>query len=176
MSIALEAAVKRASIAEIQHCIASGDSPDATDQRGVSMLVLAICNLRSREAETVVRTLISAGANPNLISYCTSPLIQALYRQSSTLVRTLLELGADPNLIVEDDTLDTDTALGFAEFYYRGEVLELKLPWEITEEHRESSESWLRMLDKAAHVMGKRPPDELFLLWEFGGRFIREVR
>lgn len=81
MESRLVKAVRSASIAEIALCIASGESPDAEDERGISMLVLAVCNLRSREAEAVVRELIAAGANPNRISFCTTPLLQSIYRQ-----------------------------------------------------------------------------------------------
>lgn len=76
--------------------IASGASPNATDQkkyRGQYALSLAI----EKDNVEMVRLLLEAGANPELSSHIVNPLGLSINRRNKEIFDLLLKFGSDPN-------------------------------------------------------------------------------
>jgi len=71
---------------------------------------------------------------------------------------------------------DGETLYDYAEFDYRYETYDMKLPEEPAETDRVSEDAWLKFLDRLAIKYGKRRPDHLFLLRERGALTTDEVR
>jgi len=84
--------------------VAKGADINARNQGGESPLLLALQrNLpTSQPRAELVALLLKSGANPNLGTDQTTPLIAAVSAGSAELVRLLLDAGADPNLRPKD--------------------------------------------------------------------------
>jgi ankyrin repeat protein len=96
-------AARNADAAAIGYHLGRGLEPDARDPQGRALLELVTARLvderRAGDVEyTTCRMLIEAGADPNILSNGTRPLIQSATLVKARLVRLLLEEGADPNL------------------------------------------------------------------------------
>lgn len=129
-----------------------GADPGALSQDGSSPLFTAVLNMDCE----MVRLLLDAGANPN------EPL------------RILLGAGADPNAVSMDAI--EESLYDWAEFAYRYEVWNNKLPTDKGTPDRADIDAWLRHLARIAVKYGKRRPDHLQLLRQRGALSLSELR
>ncbi len=63
----------------------------------------------------------------------------------------------------------------WAEFDYRYDEYDLSLPEEPTETEQKSEDLWLLFLERLAVKYGKRPPDYLRVLRDYGAKKTREL-
>ena len=121
----------------------------------------------------VIREMLRLGADPQGRSEGgSSPLLIAVLNMDAEMVRLLLDAGADPNTVgmrARDELL-----YDWADFVYRHEVWNVKLPEEATVADRASIDAGLRYLDRLAVKYGRRRPDHLRLLRERGALSISE--
>ena len=120
---------------------------------------------------SIVNELIRRGASLAPNTDCGGVFFAAAIIRNTTVMRILLEAGANPN--IERD--GSETVYDWAEFDYRYEEYDLEFPQEPTPKDKESEESWLQFLERLAKTHGKRPPDYLRVLREFGAKRSSEL-
>jgi hypothetical protein len=123
---------------------------------------------------SAVRLLLERGANPNKGSLDDEyePMAAALLRSDTEIMRLLLAHGADPNTKQEDFELFYD----WAEFEYRFDTYDLRLPEEPTPADKVSEDAWLKFLDRVAVKYAARRPDYLHLLRQYGAKSGAELQ
>lgn len=146
--------------------VAGGFDLNGTDCFGDTILEWVISNLEfcpSVAKYEVVREMLRLGADPRRLGNdgC-GPLLSAALNMDAEMLRILLDAGADPNAVKIRTT--GELLYDWAEFVYRYEVWNLKLPEEPVAVDRANPEVWLRYLDRLAVRHGKRRPDHLRLL------------
>ena len=102
----------------VEEALADGADPDGRLDCGYTALALAA----GFGHEAIVRTLLSAGAGPDVQTrsrYNTTPLMEASRDGHVEIARMLLDAGADPN--------HGDHALNWATYYGRAGVVRLLL-------------------------------------------------
>lgn len=124
----------------------------------------------------VVKALLELGADPKILGEeSASPMIPAMLAMDTEMLRLLLVAGADP--IAAQGFDDKELLYDWAEFDYRYHTFDsLRLPEEPTEEDKRDEDSWLKFLDRTAVKHGRRRPDHLFLLRQYGARTAQEMR
>lgn len=162
----------------LDELIRRGADINAQNEDGETVLSGVVSELanwdRNPECYRIVSALLERGADPRIHDKegC-SPLIPAMLTMDTELLRLLLEAGATPN---SEIGFSADESLyDWAEFDYRFEVHEIRLPENPTEDDRHDEESWLRFLDRLAIKYEKRRPDHLFLLRNFGAKTFAEL-
>jgi ankyrin repeat protein len=136
-------------------------------------IVARLCGNELPRRHEVVRLLLAAGANPNIPDNDGLHAIwHAVLEMDTEMTRILLEAGADSNIAPDPD--ETETLYDWAEFDYRCNVHDLRLPEEPTAQDSKDEDSWLQFLDRIATKHNKRRPDYLFLLRKFGALSRRE--
>lgn len=144
------------------------------DAFGESILCWAItATERNPRRVEIIRTLLALGADPKLLTndgY--GPLVAAAIIKDAVIIEMLLQAGADPNAEVDGG----ETAYDWAEFDYRFDEYDLKLPEEPTPEDEVSEEAWLMFLDRLAIKYGKMRPDYVMVLRKYGALRSRELK
>ncbi len=121
----------------------------------------------------VIREMLRLGADPQGLSEDgASPLLIAVLNMDAEMVRILLDAGADPNAV--GMRARNELLYDWADFVYRQEVWNVKLPEEATMADRTDIDAWLRYLDRLAVKYGRRRPDHLRLLRSRGALSISE--
>lgn len=121
----------------------------------------------------VIREMLRLGADPQGLSEDgSSPLLIAVLNMDAEMVRILLDAGADPNAV--GMRARNELLYDWADFVYRQEVWNVKLPEEATMADRTDIDAGLRYLDRLAVKYGRRRPDHLRLLRERGALSISE--
>ncbi len=121
----------------------------------------------------VIREMLRLGADPQGLSEDGSgPLLIAVLNMDAEMVRILLDAGADPNAV--GMRARNELLYDWADFVYRQEVWNVKLPEEATMADRTDIDAGLRYLDRLAVKYGRRRPDHLRLLRERGALSISE--
>ncbi|MBL8374616.1 ankyrin repeat domain-containing protein [Accumulibacter sp.] len=121
----------------------------------------------------VIREMLRLGADPQGLSEDgSSPLLIAVLNMDAEMVRILLDAGADPN--AAGMRARNELLYDWADFVYRQEVWNVKLPEEATMADRTDIDAGLRYLDRLAVKYGRRRPDHLRLLRERGALSISE--
>lgn len=172
--------------------VAAGLDLNGWDQFGDTLLEQVISRLDldlDASRYEVVQEMLRLGADPCRLSKDgSSPLFVAVLDMDTEMLRILLDGGANPNALlritlgadrdaggVEMDALD-DSLYDWADFAYRYEVWQLRLPEEASAAERSSEDAWLGYLDRLAVQHGKRRPDHLRLLRERGALSMAELR
>lgn len=162
----LQQALIQLDFARATELLRAGADINARNQYGESLLRVVmspICDATERRA--LVTFMLQHGADPRLVSPDGSgPLFCAVLGQDTAVLRLLLDHGANPNR----EPADGETLYEYAEFDYRHETYDLKLPEEPTEADRATENAWLQFLDRLALKHGRRRPDHLILLRERG--------
>lgn len=157
----LEADLVRA--VELMSAGADLNAPDRHGETILSKIIPCIDDIARRRS--VVRFMLDHGANPRLLTDDGGgPLLAAVIARDTEVLRMLLDHGADPNR--EHDGIEP--LYDYAEFDYRYEIYDMKLPEEPTEADRVSADAWVQFLDRLAIRYGKRRPDYLILLRQRG--------
>jgi hypothetical protein len=155
--------------------LAEGADINAQDEYGESLLCEILFSLQGDpDRYRAVIFLLERGANPNLLDdeRC-GALTVPMICMDTEMLRLLLDHGADLN--IQAGFSSDETFYDWAEFDYRYNVYELKLPEEPSESDRLDEVSWLAFLHRLAERHGVRPPDHLFLLRERGARSAAEL-
>jgi len=162
----LQSALIETDLERAAELLRAGVDINARDQNGDSVLEDVISFVDDvAERRTVVTFMLDHGADPRLVAPDgAGPLFAAVIAQDREVLRLLLDHGADPNRENEG----SETLYDWAEFDYRYETYEMKLPEEPKDEDNKSEEAWLQFLDRLAIKYNKRRPDYLFLLRERG--------
>lgn len=138
-------------------------------------IVSDLCNDEKPFRYDVVRALLGAGADPNILGEeRSSPMTPAMIHMDTEMLRLLLDAGADPNKA--GGFSPEESFYDWAEFDYRYNVYDLHLPEEPTEDDQRDENAWLRFLDRIAEKHGVRHPDHLFLLRDRGARTMQEIK
>ena len=150
--------------------VAGGFDLNGTDRFGDTILERVIGNLEfcpSTPKYEVVGEMLRLGADPRRLGRdgC-GPLLSAALNMDVEMLRILLDAGADPNAVRIWST--GELLYDWADFVYRYEVWNAKLPQEAAAVDRANPDAWLRYLDRLAVSYGKRRPDHLRLLRERG--------
>ena len=170
--------------------VAAGLDLNGWDQFGDTLLeqVISKLDLEAPRYE-VVQEMLRLGADPCRLSKDgSSPLFVAVLNMDTEMLRILLDGGADPNALLritlgakgdargmEMDNVD-ESLYDWADFAYRYEVWNMRLPEEASAAERSSEDAWLGYLDRLAVQHGKRRPDHLRLLRERGALSMAELR
>jgi ankyrin repeat protein len=121
------------------------------------------------ERRHVVKFMLNRGADPLIRNNeAFGPLGSAILAQDTEVLRLLLDHGADPNIECDDGM--HELLYDYAEFDYRYETYDFRLPEEPAESDKESEEAWLNFLDRIARKYDKRRPDYLMLLRQRGAK------
>jgi ankyrin repeat protein len=172
--------------------VAEGLDLNGREQFGDTLLELVISELEycpEAPKYKVVQEMLWLGADPCRLSEDgSSPLFTAILNMDTEMLRILLDGGADPNVllritlgagadpgIVEMETLG-ESLYDWADFAYRYDVWNMRLPEEATAAERSDKDAWLRYLDRLAVKHGKRRPDHLRLLSQRGALSMAELR
>ena len=94
------------------------------------------------------------------------PLFNAVIPKDTEVLQLLLVHGADPNAEHEG----VESLYAWAEFDYRYDEYDLRMPEEPKEEDKASEDTWLDYLDRLAQKYGKRRPDCLRILRKAGAK------
>ncbi len=157
--------------------LAGGADPNNRNEWGETTFTRIVGDLSSSKNPNryeIVRVLLQAGADPRLLDGTEGdddrggPLTYAMLNMDTEMMRLLLEAGADPN--TESGASPGETFYDWAEFDYRYEVYDFRLPEEPAEADRADEGAWLLYLDRLAVRHGKHRPDHLFLLRGYGAR------
>ncbi len=156
--------------------VVGGFDLNGKDRFGDTMLERVISDLElfptTRKYE-VIREMLRLGADPQGLSEDgSSPLLIAVLNMDAEMVRILLDAGADPNAV--GMRARNELLYDWADFVYRQEVWNVKLPEEATMADRTDIDAGLRYLDRLAVKYGRRRPDHLRLLRERGALSISE--
>ena len=155
----------------LQQAIDAGADLRETDQRGNSMMCVALgaWETNARQLETC-RILLAAGADPN---FCdleeTDLIIGAIFAGAHELVPDLLAAGANPSAVVNDEFV-----FDMAVFDYRFEQFDLGDPKEGIDADYSSSAGVVATMEQIARKYGYREPVELRALLEFGAKSVRD--
>ncbi|HNC52900.1 MAG TPA: ankyrin repeat domain-containing protein [Accumulibacter sp.] len=150
--------------------VTGGFDLNGTDRFGDTILERVISDLEHCPAapkHAIVREMLRLGADPRRLGRdgC-GPLLSAVLNMDVEMLRILLDAGADPNAVRIWST--GELLYDWADFVYRYEVWNAKLPQEAAAVDRANPDAWLRYLDRLAVSYGKRRPDHLRLLRERG--------
>ena len=121
----------------------------------------------------VVKLLLELGADPNQLDEdgC-GALTEAMLVMDTEMLRLLLEAGARPNDF--SGFVSSETLYDWADSDYQFDIWDInKFPEKVPEYTTE--DAWLEWLDSMAVKDGKRRPDHLFLLREYGARTSSEL-
>lgn len=161
----LFAAIDQENVLEVRRLLAEATNPNCTNELGDCALSAACDSWNEPKRRfAMVEALLKAGANPNLYRTGIDPLFKCVLAKDAHLIACLLESGADPNRFRDGG----ETLYDWAEFDYRYDEYDLRLPDRPTAEDKQSEEAWLLFLEKLAVKYGKRPPDYLRALRKGG--------
>ena len=101
----------------VEFLLSAGADPNVADSSGATPLAHCVAARHDNNtALSVIKSLLEAGADPNLTAVRWSPLHDAVEQGNVDIVRCLLEHGADPELRhLRRTPLDIATAQGQAE-------------------------------------------------------------
>lgn len=158
--------------------VAGGFDVNGTDRFGDTILERVISGLEHWPAApkyAVVREMLRSGADPRRLGRdgC-GPLLAAVLNMDVEMLCILLDAGADPNAVRIWTT--GERLYDWADFVYRYEVWNAKLPEDAAAADTANPDAWLRYLDRLAVKHGRRRPDYLRLLRERGAISSREFR
>ena len=168
-------AISEKNLQHIQSLLKNGVDINSQDEYGETVLSKAIFILQSEpEKYSIIKYLLDQGANPKILDQeHGGPLQNAMLNMDTKMLKLLLDYGADPNS--EAGFVDSETLYDWAEFDYRFQIYDLRLPEEPTAEDRRNEESWLIFLERLAEKYGEQPPDHLCLLRSRGAKTATEL-
>ena len=191
----IEAFVSSACAGELEAmraAVARGFDVNGADQIGDTILERVIGGLDccpEAPRYRVVQEMLRLGADPCRRSGDGSnPLFSAVLKMDTEMLRILLDAGADPNAMLrimlgvgaDSQALASEcmeeSLYDWADFAYRHDVWNSKLPEEARAADRADQDAWLCFLDRLAVKYGKRRPDHLRLLRERGALAMSELR
>jgi hypothetical protein len=173
-------AAQKNDLMTIRQIIKSGFDVSTTNKYGESILDEVISDLSDGgELQThrleVVRLLLELGANPNQRDTDgMGSLTSAMLVMDTEMLRLLLEAGALPNEF--SGTSISETLYEWAAFDYVYEVWDInKIPDLENQVVPDDEDEWLNWIDGIAVKYGRRRPDHLFLLRQYGARLKSEL-
>lgn len=117
-------------------------------------------NLRRYE---IIKLLLDNGADPKILDEeRIGPLHGPMWEMDGKMIELLCGYGADPNEEWGDS--ERESFYSLAEFDYRFEVYDLKLPEDPTKEGEKDEESWLAFLQRLAEKSSQRRKETKTLL------------
>ncbi|MDR5813079.1 hypothetical protein QCE62_05675 [Caballeronia sp. LZ033] len=154
--------------------VAQGVDLKKPDRFGDSPLTQLIEHLQYSPEEHVLRMVklaVRLGADPRQTDVdrhdVFGPLVGAMLGMRTEVLRFLLESGADPNALIDEGK--PISLYGWAWSDYQLEVwMGNPLPEQPSEIDKVSEESWIAFFDRLAVKYGRRRPDYLTVLREFG--------
>ena len=137
-----------------------GDSP-------LSEAIFEFADLPDRGQ--IIGEMLRRGADPRLLDKekC-GPLLDAAIIKDAAIMRMLLEAGADPNR--EFGCAGAVPLYEWALSDYRCDEDLLNPPDDPTPQEKESEDGWLSYIERMASKYGKRPPDYIRVLREYGAK------
>lgn len=170
---ALFDAIANAATERVRAVLASGADPNGFDEDGSLPLLKACDSWHTPDSRyEMVEALLTSGADPRLLDRdgC-GPLFECVLAKDARLIAYLLAHGADPN-----ERLDSgETLYDWAEFDYRFDEYDLRLPEDPKNNDEGDEDSWLRFLDRIASKYNKRRPDYLIALRKGGAMTTSEL-
>lgn len=162
--------------------VAQGVDLKKRDRFGDSLLTQLIEYLQDSPEEHVlkmVKASVRLGADPRQTDVdrqdVFGPLAGAMLGMRTEVLRFLLESGADPNALIDDGK--PISLYGWAWSDYQLEVWpESPLPDQPCEADKASEESWIAFFDRLAVKYGRRRPNYLAALREFGALTDAEMK
>jgi hypothetical protein len=168
----LRQAMNEGDVRKIIRLIDAGADVNERGMDGEALLDEAITALEGHPSlACLVKELLARGADPRILNNDGSgPLFAAAIIKDPVIMKMLLEAGADPN-----KEFDAGEILyQWADFDYRYDEYDLSLPEKPTEAEQTSEDLWLLFLERLAVKYGKRPPDYLRVLRDYGAKTKRE--
>ena len=148
----------------------NGADINELDDFGESPLSEAIIDFADHPCRRqIVEEMLRRGANPKILDTekC-GPLMQTAIIKDAAIMRILLEAGADPNR--EFGCAGALSLFDWALSDYRYDEDLLNPPDEPTAQEEETTDGWLSYIERMALKYGKRPPDYVRVLREFGAK------
>jgi hypothetical protein len=166
----------------VKTMVTDGFNLATTNQYGESVLGETICYLCvygdvEPHRFEVVKLLLALGANPNQHdSNGCGALQDAIFAMDTELIKILLDAGAKPNDFSNEYKDETLYSWGVLEYQFH--------IWDVNKFPEEPNlklleydeEKWLNWFDAMAIKDGRRRPDHLFLLREYGARTLEELK
>ena len=157
-------------LAEMFRLLDSGADINEQNDYGDSLLSEAIIDLADHPCRRqIVEEMLRRGANPKILDEekC-GPLLDTAIIKDATIMRMLLEAGADPNR--EFGCAGAVPLYEWALSDYRCDEDLLNPPDDPTPQEKESEDGWLSYIERMASKYGKRPPDYIRVLREYGAK------
>ena len=127
------ACIKNGDVACTSEFLATGGNANAVDDKGVSLLITA----SEWKSATVVKLLLSAGADPNDAGSGETPLCRAALFGRKEIAQTLLQAGAKVDVICDVDHSDSALMEAIRGAMFSGMPVELRETMLNPEEVRE---------------------------------------
>lgn len=169
-------AISKKDLPLVEKLLSDGSDINAQDAYGESVLDAAVFSLQEDpERHSIVKFLLHKGADPNLLdNERGSPLHQPMFNMDTEMLELLLDYGADPNAAAGD--AESNMFYDYAEFDYRFNVYDLRLPEKPTDFDELNEDNWLNFLQRLAEKYNVREPDHLYLLRRRGAKAISEFK
>jgi hypothetical protein len=170
-------AISDQDISRVKELLAQGANPNATTGTGETALMEACSSWHTPENRfRMAEALIDAGADLAYVNSEAGEALGALFEcvlaKDARLIEFLISRGADPN---KEYGLG-ETLYDLAEFDYRFDEYEHRLPEKPAESDKATEESWLAFLTRLAARHRKNPPDYLLALRKGGALTGKEKR
>ncbi|RYE72949.1 MAG: hypothetical protein EOO81_02000 [Oxalobacteraceae bacterium] len=168
--------------ARMEELVARGLDLSVPDAFGDCVLTRLVDELQNQPREQVlamVKEAVRLGADPCQLDHdqddVFGPLVGAMLYMDAALMRFLLQAGADPNALQEMG--QPISLYDWACADYRLEEWDVnRLPEEPTDADLATEESWIAFFTRLAAKHGRRPPDHLAALREYGALTMKEMQ